>query len=92
MLVKALARAYIWQQTLESGKYKSAAHLAKKLKVNSSYMSKILALNLLAPKIKADILNGTQARELSLLKLRQGFSDCWQEQISHFSFSSASKS
>ena len=76
---------------LACGKCGSVEKLAKKLKVNKGYMWHILALNLLSPQIKKAILDGTQARELSLLKLRQVFSDCWAEQAQQFGFSNTSK-
>lgn len=82
-LVRALVKAHQYQKLLDSGKYPNAKALAKKYGVG---VYDVLPLNLLAPKIKAAILNGNQARELSLLKLRQGFSDSWQEQIKNFVF------
>ncbi|MBM3602508.1 MAG: hypothetical protein FJX22_01835 [Alphaproteobacteria bacterium] len=65
-MVKALARAWIWQKSLDSGKYTSIEELADKNDINPSYISRMLRLNLLAPDIKEAILNGTQPRTFNL--------------------------
>lgn len=85
-LVTALAKAYYWQNLLDSGHYKSIDDLARKRKINASYMSRILRLNQLAPQIKKAILDGTQPRQLSLQDMQTPFPDIWDEQLKHFGF------
>lgn len=65
-MVKALARAWMWQKSLDSGKYTSIEELADKNDINPSYISRMLRLNLLGPDIKEAILNGTQPRTFNL--------------------------
>ncbi len=86
-LLKALARAYFWQKQLDKGKYDNIEDLAQQNKINSSYVSRILRLNLLAPPIKSAILNGTQPRTLSLQDMQKAFPDIWTEQLALFGFS-----
>ena len=86
MLIKALARAYLWQQMLQSGKYGSAGKLAKKLKVSNGYMRQILALNWLAPHIRKSIFDGTQPRTLNMQMLKGKWSEVWGEQLRYFGF------
>ena len=85
-LVTALAKAYYWQNLLDSGHYKSIDDLARKRKINASYMSRILRLNQLAPQIKKAILDGTQPRQLSLQDMQTPCPDVWDEQLKHFGF------
>ena len=47
-LVKALARAHRWKRMLESGDYASVAELAAAERINSSYLSRVLRLTLIA--------------------------------------------
>ena len=68
-LVVALARAFRWQELLETGKFSSIASLAKRLKVDRAYVSRILNLTLLAPDIVEAIMNGDEPSGLSLAKL-----------------------
>ena len=79
-LVKAVVRAHRWRQMLESGKYPSAAELAKAEKVNDSYLSRILRLTLLSPAIIEAILLGRQAPGLELSDLLKSIPAKWAEQ------------
>ena len=84
-LVKAVVRAHRWRQMIESGKYPSAAELAKAEKVNDSYLSRILRLTLLSPAIIEAILSGRQAPGLELSDLLKSIPAEWAEQARPFS-------
>ena len=79
-MVKALARAFRWRKLLETGAYGTIEELAAAEKINSSYISRILRLTLLAPNIVEAVLDGRQPVELTLAVLMQPFSICWIEQ------------
>src|SRR6185312_4612852 len=83
-LVKAVVRAHRWRQMIESGKYPSAAELAKAEKVNDSYLSRILRLTLLSPAIIEAILSGRQAPGLELSDLLKSIPAEWAEQSAVF--------
>jgi hypothetical protein len=68
-LVKALARAFRWRKLLESGTYGTIDELAKSEKINSSYVSRVLRLSLLAPDIVEAILDGRQAPLMAMPEL-----------------------
>ncbi len=85
-MVKALARAWMWQKSLDSGKYTSIEELADKNDINPSYISRMLRLNLLAPDIKEAILNGTQPRTFNLQGMLAPFPESWEEQAKCFGF------
>jgi hypothetical protein len=65
-LVKALARAFRWRRMLEMGRYGTIAELAAAEKINSSYVSRVLRLTLLAPDIVETILDGRQPDLMTL--------------------------
>jgi hypothetical protein len=48
-LVKAIARAHRWQCMLDAGSYASISEIAAAERINSSYMTRLLRLTLLAP-------------------------------------------
>ncbi len=79
-LVEAIARAYRWQEQLESGEYPSVDDLAQSLKVDRSYISRLLQLTRLAPDIIEAILHGNEPDGLSLAKLRKNLPVRWDEQ------------
>ncbi len=85
-LIRAIVRAHHWRTLLESGRYTSAAELAKAEKVNDSYVSRLLRLTLLAPDIVEAILNGKQPRELELKELLKQFPSSWTEQRAQLGF------
>ena len=80
-MIKALARAFRWRKMLESGVYGTIEELAAAEKINSSYISRVLRLTLLAPDIVEAILDGRQPTETTLAVLMQQFPVNWAEQI-----------
>ena len=81
-MVKALARAFRWRKLLETGAYGTIEELAAAEKINSSYVSRVLRLTLLAPDIVEAILNGKHAPKVMLATLMQPFSTDWLRQRS----------
>jgi hypothetical protein len=79
-LLKAIVRAHRWREMLESGEYASAADLAKAEKVNDSYLSRVLRLTLLAPKIVEAIVDGQQPSTLQLDDLLKPLPAEWTKQ------------
>ncbi len=79
-LVVAIARAHQWQRLLDEGRAASITDLAKKLKVDHAYVSRLLHLTLLAPVIIDAILNGKEPSGLSLARLTKPFPVLWEEQ------------
>ncbi len=51
---------YRWRRMLETGRYGTIDELAAAEKINSSYVSRLLRLTLLAPDIVEAILDGRQ--------------------------------
>jgi hypothetical protein len=52
-----------------------------------SYVGRILSLVNLAPDIVEAVLDGTEPREMSIVKLRKGIPESWEEQRTIFGFS-----
>lgn len=80
-LVKALGRGYRWQRLLETGSYDSIAALAAAEKIDKSYLSKILRLATLAPRIVEMILDGSQPEPLDFRRLLEPFPGEWDRQM-----------
>ena len=57
-LLTALAKAYAWQEQLESGQFEDLEDIAKEQGVDRSYVGRILQLTSLAPDIVESILAG----------------------------------
>ena len=79
-LITALARAFHWQELIDSGRYTSVTELAEALGVDRSYVSRIMRLALLAPDIVEAIVEGREPSELSLERLVMGMPVLWGEQ------------
>ena len=79
-LVKALARAYRWRRMMETGRYGTIDELAAAEKINSSYVSRLLRLTLLAPEIVEAILEGRQPQGMTLPSLMEPFPVEWEGQ------------
>src|SRR4029434_6249868 len=81
-LVTALARAYAWQELIETGRYGPIAELAKALGLDRCYVRRILSLTSLAPDIVEAIVEGCEPSGLSLERLVKGLPMQWDEQRS----------
>ena len=81
-LVKALARAFRWRRILETGRCGTIDELAAAEKINSSYLSRLLRLTLLAPDIIEAILDGRQPDGITLPGLMEPFPVEWERQFS----------
>ncbi len=79
-LVKAVARAFRWRRMMETGRYGTINELAAAEKINSSYVSRLLRLTLLAPDIVQAILDGRQPGGMTLPRLMEPFSVEWGRQ------------
>jgi hypothetical protein len=79
-LVKALAQAFRWRRMMEAGRYGTIDELAAAEKINSSYVSRLLRLTLLAPDIVEAILNGRQPEGMTLPELLEPFPVEWERQ------------
>src|SRR4029079_16295621 len=65
-MVKAIARAFRWQELLEKGTYATIAEIAEAEKINESYVGRLFRLTLLAPDLLEAIVNGTQSPDITL--------------------------
>jgi len=79
-LVKALARAFRWRRMMEAGRFTTLNELAAAEKINSSYVSRLLRLTLLAPAIVDAILGGRQPEGMTLPALMEPFPVEWIRQ------------
>ena len=83
-MVKALARAFRWRKLLETGFYATIEEIAAAEKINTSYVSRILRLTLLAPEIIEMIIDGRHPTELTMAALMKPFPVEWPEQRRQF--------
>jgi hypothetical protein len=79
-LIKAVARAFRWRRMLESGRFATISELAAAEKINSSYVSRVLRLTLLAPVLVEAILDGRQPTAMGLSDLLRPFPTDWRLQ------------
>ncbi|NQW51164.1 MAG: hypothetical protein HQ465_07995, partial [Rhodospirillales bacterium] len=80
----ALARGFRWRKLLETGVYGTIEEMAAAEKINSSYVSRLLRMTLLAPNIVEAILDGRQPAEMTLAALMGPFAMVWGEQRAEF--------
>ena len=79
-MIKALVRAFRWRRLLETGVHTTIDDLAAAEKINSSYVSRILRLTLLAPDIVEVILDGRQGSGVMLVHLMERLPIDWERQ------------
>ena len=80
-MFKALARGFRWRKLLETGVYGTIEEIATAEKINSSYVSRVLRMTLLAPSVVEAILDGRQPAEMTLAVLMRPFPVAWEEQV-----------
>ena len=83
-LVKAVARAFRWRRMMETGRFATINELAAAEKINSSYVSRLLRLTLLAPGLVEAILDGRQSEGMTLPGLMERFPVEWEQQRGRF--------
>jgi hypothetical protein len=79
-LILALARAFRWQEMIESGQAESNSALARKLKLDQSYIARTIRLASLVPDLVEAILDDQEPDGLSLRSLRRDLPLSWDEQ------------
>lgn len=80
-LINALVTASQCHDLLEKGECRSVVELAAKFKRDRSYISKILKLQYLSPKIKSTILDGRQPRTMTVQSLLKAADEVlWEKQ------------
>jgi hypothetical protein len=87
-ILKAIAQAFYWREMIDSGEVLSVADLARKIKMNESYVARVMRLNLLAPDIIKALLDGRQPRTLTLIDLFKPIPLDWNEQRECYGFKS----
>ncbi len=83
----ALARAHVWKEGLESGRFRSIQHIARTLDVDSSYIGRLLRLTLLPPGVQEEMLGGGDDWSLEGLVCRESNILLW----SHWRIASDSR-
>ena len=79
-MVKVIARGFRWQRLLCNGTYSTIEDLAAAEKINPSYVSRILRLAYLSPKITQTILDGKQPAWLTMKDLLRPLPADWIDQ------------
>ena len=85
-MVKLIVRGFRWQRMLYEGKFTSIEDLSTAEKINPSYVSRVLRLSYLSPKIVEAILDGKGPARLTMKDLMEPFPIDWQKQAAHFGF------
>jgi hypothetical protein len=80
-MVKALARAFRWQELLENGTYATIAEIAEAERINETYVARILRLTLLAPEFVQLIVEGRQPATVGLATLMRPLPARWSDQL-----------
>ena len=91
-LIKAVGRAFHWQRLLDTGDVVDSTELARREKLDKTFVNETLRFALLAPEIVEAILAGRQPPTLTLQDLRRRVPDDWAEQLQFFGFDSVPSS
>ena len=79
-LVKAIGRAFRWQKMLETERFATINEIARAEKINSSYVSRVLRLTLLAPATVEAIVAGRANAAPTLAEAMVPCSVAWAKQ------------
>lgn len=80
-LLKALARGFRWRKRLETGDFATIEELSEAENINSSYVSRVLRMTLLAPEIVEAIVAGRQPQGLTMRTVMDPFPVEWKAQV-----------
>jgi len=76
----SVIRAITWTHLLDSGKFRSVEELASRLRLEVSFVRRVMKLASLAPDIVYGILDGREPEGLTVGLLRKGVPLSWEEQ------------
>jgi hypothetical protein len=79
-LLRAVVQAFHWKDLLEKGQFATVSELAEAEKLNTSYVSHVLRLTLLAPDLVKAILDGRQPPTMQLQLLIRHVECDWLQQ------------
>jgi len=82
----ALKKALIWNQALITGQVSNMEQIAKQENVTQRYIAHLTKLAFLAPDIMEAIVNGDTPKQLTLGRLKEGFSYDWDDQRNELGF------
>jgi site-specific DNA recombinase len=85
-LIKAVARARGWYESVLKGECFDQPSLAKRAGLTERYVGRVLSCAFLAPDIVEAILDGRQPRDLTFQKLCRNIPLSWVEQRQQFGF------
>ena len=85
-LLKALARAHGWYQSVLEGNAPDLRSLARQVGLTERYVGKVLPCAFLAPDIVESILQGRQPDDLTFARLCTEIPLSWAEQRRQFGF------
>ena len=85
-LVMNLARAFRWQELIDSGVYRNAGELAKAIGKDHAFVARTTRLTLLAPEIIHAVLAGTLQRNIPIENFRKEMPIRWEDQKKLFDF------
>lgn len=79
--LKALGRAYYWQNMIDCGQAHSGSDIARQKKLQQATVNKILRLTRLCPDIVKMLMEGRQPRNMTLQWfIRNNFPVNWEKQ------------
>ena len=79
-----IARAFRWQALIDKGKFSNVHELARAIGKDEAYVSRIIRLTLLAPKIINAILTGNLNKSIRTENLKQSLPTLWEDQKKMF--------
>lgn len=79
-VLQAFVRAKQWQKDIDEGTIESPGALSAKLGLDRSYVSRILHLNEISPKVVRMVMHGDAPDTMSLERLAKVKSSVWEEQ------------
>ena len=87
----AVARAHLWEELLESGKFNSIKELSETIGLDSAYVARIMRLTILSPEIVKAIVEGNEPSGLSYRTLAKPFPVLWDKQEAELEFTRAGR-
>jgi hypothetical protein len=78
-ILKALARGCRWRRLLETSNFATIEEIADAENINPSYVSHVLRMTLLSPKIVEATFKGQQPERLTIAKAMQPFPLAWRD-------------